>query len=107
MFAHRVACYLRFHPLYRGTWIPTPQMEEVEAQKVAVSIRYIAVLGFQQYTLSMVPGAIKVSIRYIAVLGFQLVADKTSSQFLSARFHPLYRGTWIPTKRIRIRNHVC
>ena len=35
-----------FHPLYRGTWFPTGNATSVRAY-CAVSIRYIAVLGFQ------------------------------------------------------------
>ena len=37
----------RFHPLYRGTWFPTHGKEDDDADHHAVSIRYIAVLGFQ------------------------------------------------------------
>ena len=36
-----------------------------------VSIRYIAVLGFQQVVMTTITRNKKVSIRYIAVLGFQ------------------------------------
>ena len=87
---------LRFHPLYRGTWFPTMRVVASITMETPVSIRYIAVLGFQQLTrliqrnvLSAFPSAIsrylvsnsitsrlsypgrRVSIRYIAVLGFQ------------------------------------
>ena len=62
-----------------------------------VSIRYIAVLGFQPGLLAGgVAAGLIVSIRYIAVLGFQLwitVSGRTSGY----GFHPLYRGTWFPT----------
>ena len=37
-----------------------------------------------------------VSIRYIAVLGFQHLT-RTLKNVLSVCFHPLYRGTWFPT----------
>ena len=88
-----------------------------------VSIRYIAVLGFQRdgakHQIHPTGG---VSIRYIAVLGFQPPGWKSRKaqtvQFPSAisrdlvsnvyqllklvdsmarSFHPLYRGTWFPT----------
>ena len=38
-----------------------------------------------------------VSIRYIAVLGFQL-AKSRFNQIIHSSFHPLYRGTWFPTR---------
>ena len=60
-----------FHPLYRGTWFPTEPKGHLPLQ-VGVSIRYIAVLGFQRrVTVFMDVASTKVSIRYIAVLGFQ------------------------------------
>ena len=63
----------------------------------AVSIRYIAVLGFQRYVRRFVVLLfLPVSIRYIAVLGFQHTATPTSGM-PAASFHPLYRGTWFPT----------
>ena len=37
-----------FHPLYRGTWFPTGKEWNARAY-VFVSIRYIAVLGFQRH----------------------------------------------------------
>ena len=64
----RLSC---FHPLYRGTWFPTQAKEPAAAPKPEVSIRYIAVLGFQLGQLTWVNGQVLVSIRYIAVLGFQ------------------------------------
>ena len=92
-------CGYCFHPLYRGTWFPTQQPADYCCtQQRQVSIRYIAVLGFQRSPLAaicsakrgMFPSAISrylvsnssisvpplwqrksVSIRYIAVLGFQ------------------------------------
>jgi len=39
----------------------------------------------------------RVSIRYIAVLGFQQGCYYKQST-PTARFHPLYRGTWFPTE---------
>ena len=62
----------RFHPLYRGTWFPTHGKEDDDADHHAVSIRYIAVLGFQRHVhIPSREGVPLVSIRYIAVLGFQ------------------------------------
>ena len=60
-----------FHPLYRGTWYltVTPMYAEIGG---GVSIRYIAVLGFQ------------------LMRGIFICLAKFS-------FHPLYRGTWFPT----------
>ena len=111
------------NPLYRGTWFPTPRRPSPSQLVEGVSIRYIAVLGFQpeiQFICNM--SALKVSIRYIAVLGFQpFVVDgrdqtpwmkfpSAISRYLVSnmlfpilsgrsfiRFHPLYRGTWFPT----------
>ena len=86
-----------FHPLYRGTWFPTCAKTSSTRKTSTVSIRYIAVLGFQRTVLpSLASGQHMVSIRYIAVLGFQ-------QEWLeyygipSDGFHPLYRGTWFPT----------
>ena len=39
----------------------------------------------------------RVSIRYIAVLGFQQLLTKLTLTFMTG-FHPLYRGTWFPTE---------
>jgi len=36
-----------FHPLYRGTWFPTLGRNRCKIRRKKVSIRYIAVLGFQ------------------------------------------------------------
>ena len=38
-----------------------------------------------------------VSIRYIAVLGFQPAATNVAVRLCRTGFHPLYRGTWFPT----------
>gem|GEM_PF-3559588 len=88
------AILIRFHPLYRGTWFLTGGNETKRKRRLEVSIRYIAVLGFQQpprvkgwvvfpsaisrylvsnYRLAVAwgLGLLTVSIRYIAVLGFQ------------------------------------
>ena len=47
-------------------------MDFAEYESISVSIRYIAVLGFQRTVLpSLASGQHMVSIRYIAVLGFQ------------------------------------
>ena len=62
-----------FHPLYRGTWFPTGACTAPRSS-TAVSIRYIAVLGFQP---------------------IRQRPDVPSG----ACFHPLYRGTWFPTSR--------
>ena len=67
---------LCFNPLYRGTWFPTNIATRLIVTQT-VSIRYIAVLGFQQglcRTRRRLPSS--VSIRYIAVLGFQLLRRK-------------------------------
>ena len=89
---------------------------------VEVSIRYIAVLGFQpkhpdniniaffsfqsaisRYLVSNNMTEVKVtvnfnvSIRYIAVLGFQHCKRDKSYRFHQKGFNPLYRGTWFPT----------
>ena len=37
-----------FHPLYRGTWFPTASAVKEILDQAHVSIRYIAVLGFQR-----------------------------------------------------------
>ena len=44
---------LSFHPLYRGTWFPTKDIYHYEWVNICVSIRYIAVLGFQQHRPSL------------------------------------------------------
>ena len=63
-----------------------------------VSIRYIAVLGFQHFgPRSRSVLLRKVSIRYIAVLGFQQRNIDVARDFFGYSFHPLYRGTWFPT----------
>ena len=61
-----------FHPLYRGTWFPTSSKRRKKRSLQKVSIRYIAVLGFQlAWSNIQLPARTSVSIRYIAVLGFQ------------------------------------
>ena len=61
-----------------------------------VSIRYIAVLGFQHEHKKGSQARRDVSIRYIAVLGFQ--QQMLQSDYVERlSFHPLYRGTWFPT----------
>ena len=42
----------------------------------------------------------KVSIRCIAVLGFQPEQSSVAHRCCTRRFHPLYRGTWFPTSMI-------
>ena len=65
-----------------------------------VSIRYIAVLGFQPAKKRLATRSLhSVSIRYIAVLGFQPACSESHQQEGRGRFHPLYRGTWFPTSR--------
>ena len=89
----------RFHPLHRGTWFPTKDDFIVDISTNKVSIRYIAVLGFQRADIeAMEATRLQVSIRYIAVLGFQR-SYQCQNHWLSLRFHPLYRGTWFPTKK--------
>ena len=41
--------YNGFHPLYRGTWFPTGSLDITTDFNGVVSIRYIAVLGFQHW----------------------------------------------------------
>ena len=61
-----------FHPLYRGTWFPTCAGLRCRLPAPTVSIRYIAVLGFQHLIWTSCQYVLRgVSIRYIAVLGFQ------------------------------------
>ena len=43
---------------------------------------------------------IVVSIRYIAVLGFQPACRIAGLSPATSSFHPLYRGTWFPTLRL-------
>ena len=62
-----------FHPLYRGTWFPTSEMGTSSVAQTGVSIRYIAVLGFQ----------LRATIPFFRIF--------------TRSFHPLYRGTWFPT----------
>ena len=84
------------HPLYRGTWVGSnlrksslsfgtrPFQSAISRYLVSnactsatgnvpveVSIRYIAVLGFQLKSRFPISDLYQVSIRYIAVLGFQ------------------------------------
>ena len=89
----RIGC---FHPLYRGTWFPTRRNKPAPDCHFTVSIRYIAVLGFQPIRNPepacgpMFPSAIS---RY-------LVSNRglrSRSRIPSTSFHPLYRGTWFPT----------
>ena len=88
---------IRFNPLYRGTWFPTAATTTASPTRCTVSIRYIAVLGFQQVARVIADGAaVPVSIRYIAVLGFQRQVEKHCPG-LRISFNPLYRGTWFPT----------
>ena len=72
------------HPLYRGTWFPTIHWYWC-ANGYKVSIRYIAVLGFQPREAGAhEKWASSVSIHYIAVLGFQLTDNitDTNSEFM-------------------------
>ena len=62
-----------------------------------VSIRYIAVLGFQQPKRRGSECRCYVSIRYIAVLGFQQIMEEIPQTTEVYSFNPLYRGTWFPT----------
>ena len=112
-----------FNPLYRGTWFPTYLQAVQDVTAIArVSIRYIAVLGFQLEGILLVPAGYSgfnplyrgtwfptgrkrrtgvtpsVSIRYIAVLGFQQATRKRQTYWrIQECFNPLYRGTWFPT----------
>ena len=89
-----------FHPLYRGTWFPTLKLANFANDSV-VSIRYIAVLGFQPIVLfGRLLCVFCVSIRYIAVLGFQpYLKNAPSDQRRRKRFtHP-------PSNRSH--SHIC
>ena len=79
----------RFHPLYRGTWFPTVGGASA-VTPFTVSIRYIAVLGFQLLMVTRFLLTRMVSIRYIAVLGFQpYLKNAPSDQRRRKRFtHP-------------------
>ena len=48
-FVSKEISFLRFNPLYRGTWFPTTRIDGTVEFGGIVSIRYIAVLGFQPY----------------------------------------------------------
>ena len=90
-----------FHPLYRGTWFPTKSGRQTDPRGGSVSIRYIAVLGFQPVKDAIkTEGGKAVSIRYIAVLGFQPYQKNTpSDQRRRKRFtHP-------PSNRSH--SHIC
>ena len=63
---------ISFHPLYRGTWFPTGESETSINRRVEVSIRYVAVLGFQH-------------------------DEEYFTEDPRGSFHPLYSGTWFPT----------
>ena len=74
-----------FHPLYRGTWFPTAgKVVCLSDSGLIVSIRYIAVLGFQRDYYPIWDRRCElVSIRYIAVLGFQPPTRISRERFLS------------------------
>ena len=96
------SCWKGFHPLYRGTWFPTnilpSELTPVEVFPSAIS-RYLVSNGFSFLVERICHGY--VSIRYIAVLGFQPIFCHLNSLLLKC-FHPLYRGTWFPTLRERL-----
>ena len=89
-----------FNPLYRGTWFPTGNVskEEVKGKMFQSAIsRYL--VSNAPILMHLSGWFERVSIRYIAVLGFQ----RRGSSFPrggSDRFNPLYRGTWFPTANI-------
>ena len=71
---------------------------EIYLSHLSVSIRYIAVLGFQRKRTQIpLEWEKQVSIRYIAVLGFQRGTGSKLRAHVTS-FHPLYRGTWFPTR---------
>ena len=88
-----------FHPLYRGTWFPTFPRKDWSSS-LQVSIRYIAVLGFQRP-----PGPcwMPAASRFPSAISRYLVSNKmmhtSTSMVRIGCFHPLYRGTWFPTRR--------
>ena len=86
-----------FHPLCRGTWFPTTAEGPLEGY-FGVSIRYVAVLGFQLRSSSWATGETSVSIRYVAVLGFQpYLKNAPSDQRRRKRFTHPRRIDHIPT----------
>jgi len=116
-------CWGSFHPLYSGTWFPTPGGVASLNPAYQVSIRYIAVLGFQQrvYLRLAAPGSVcfhplyrgtwfptacsetqayEALDRFPSAISRYLVSNYLSGthlMFRPRRFHPLYRGTWFPT----------
>ena len=91
-------CWGSFHPLYRGTWTPTRAGQLAVSVDIAVSIRYIAVLGLQpDFALYLA-----MFILFQSAISRYLVSNdeiKTVSSFFDSCFNPLYRGTWFPTLR--------
>ena len=90
---------LRFNPLYRGTWFPT--LRRVWQQAFRCNRFQSAISRYLVSNLRPPPHQSRpqrpVSIRYIAVLGFQQTPDWRYSQETRKGFNPLYRGTWFPT----------
>ena len=89
---------LSFHPLYRGTWFPTSQYGQdipvLSGEFPSAISRYLVSNEYDNDSKFIEIDA--VSIRYIAVLGFQRCV-RCNCGCYSCRFHPLYRGTWFPT----------
>ena len=85
-----------FHPLYRGTWFPTYGLG-ADGECPSVSIRYIAVLGFQ-LLLSVQSTALP--SKFPSAISRYLVSNREEVQnwHSTVCFHPLYRGTWFPTQ---------
>ena len=87
----------RFNPLYRGTWFPTTVHLLGSLGPHAVSIRYIAVLGFQPAEGSE---EVFFGTPFQSAISRYLVSNRRVSNLGGLQlgcFNPLYRGTWFPT----------
>ena len=99
MFQRVVEIYLVNLPLFSSAisrYLVSNKVKEAWPTVTAtvVSIRYIAVLGFQQGEGAWpTVTATVVSIRYNAVLGFQPSWPIAITASQMRGFHPLYRGT--------------
>ena len=64
-----------FHPLYRGTWFPTLGRNRCKIRRKKVSIRYIAVLGFQ---LTLLRKCMRRTLTFPSAISRYLVSNPTS-----------------------------
>ena len=69
---------------------------ECDTEDKRVSIRYIAVLGFQQDDNAF---DIAMKIMFQSAISRYLVSNRLSLTWTMSKlgFNPLYRGTWFPT----------